>query len=191
MIAPAQTWKVLALVAIVLGLVGVGAGCGSDDDEASGTTEPAATTGPGAATTAPDVQGAQLSEAAVTMAEAGLRVGVLYVPSTQPRGQVLGQENPPGTPLQRGDAVSMNVSIGPAPLAKVTVPNVAGTEAEGRAILEAAGFEVQTIRTPAVPDDVVISISPPAFDRIPRGSLVILYAGGASRASYFGAGSSL
>jgi PASTA domain len=44
--------------------------------------------------------------------------------------------------------------------------------------LEQAGLEVQTIKVPAVADDVVVSISPPANDRIPRGSLVILYAGG-------------
>ncbi len=164
------------LLALVLCLVA--AGCGGDDDEASGTTEPAATTGPGSPTTVPDIEEAELAGAAEQLAEAGLRAQVKYVPATEPKGRVVGQGNPAGTPLQRGDAVPLNVSIGQNPRANVTVPNVAGTEAEGRAILEAEGFEVLTIRAEAVPDDVVISISPPAADRIPGGSLVILYAGG-------------
>ena len=61
----------------------------------------------------------------------------------------------------------------------VTVPDATEqTEADGRAALEQVGFEVQTINVPAVTDDIVVSQSPPAADRVPRGSLVILYAGG-------------
>jgi beta-lactam-binding protein with PASTA domain len=168
----------LALTVIVLGLAFVAAGCGSDDDEAGGVTTAAATTGPGSAATVPDVQGAELTGAAEQLAEAGLRAQVKYVPATEPRGRVVGQSRPPGTTLQRGDGVPLTVSIGRNPREKVTVPNATGTEAEGRAALEQAGLEVLTIKVPAVPDDVVVSISPPANDRIPRGSLVILYAGG-------------
>ena len=177
MVASGQIWRVLALVAIVLGLAG--AGCGSDDDEASGTTEPAATSGPGAPATVPDVAEAELAGAAEQLAEAGLRAAVLYVPSTEPRGRVIGQSQPPGTELQRGDAVSMNVSIGPNPAENVTVPDASEqTEAAGRSLLEQAGFEVLTIPVPAVTEDVVVSHAPPPADRVPRGSLVILYAGG-------------
>jgi beta-lactam-binding protein with PASTA domain len=170
----------LAFVVVALGLVSFAAGCGSDDDEAAGTTaEQAATTGPGAPATVPDVTGAELVGAAEQLAEAGLRAAVEYVPSTDPRGQVTGQSRPPGTELQRGDAVSLNVSIGPSPPVKVTVPDAAEkTEADGRAVLEQAGFEVQTIRVPAVTEDVVVSQSPPSAARVPRGSLVLLYAGG-------------
>jgi beta-lactam-binding protein with PASTA domain len=168
----------LALLVIGLGLAFVAVGCGSDDDEAGGATTEAATTGPGSAATVPDVQGAELTGAAEQLAEAGLRAQVKYVPATEPRGRVVGQSRPPGTTLQRGDAVPLTVSIGQNPREKVTVPNATGTEAEGRAALEQAGLEVLTIKVPAVADDVVVSISPPANDRIPRGSLVILYAGG-------------
>ena len=52
------------------------------------------------------------------------------------------------------------------------------TEADGRAALEQVGFEVQTIEVPAVTEDVVVSHSPAAAARVPRGSVVIVYAGG-------------
>lgn len=169
-----------ALVVIVLGLAFVGAGCGSDDDDASGTTTgPAATTGPGSPATVPDAAEADLADAAQQFADAGLRVAVEYVPSNDPQGRVIGQSRPPGTELQRGDAVSLQVSVGPNPPEKVTVPDATEqTEAEGRAALEQARFEVLTIKLPAVTEDVVVSHSPAAADRVPRGSLVILYAGG-------------
>jgi beta-lactam-binding protein with PASTA domain len=168
----------LWLLAVVLCLSFLAAGCGSDDDEAGGTTE-AAATGPGATTTVPDVAEAELAGAAEQLAEAGLRAAVLYVPSSEPRGRVIGQLQPPGTELQRGDAVSMNVSVGPNPAENVTVPDATEqTEAAGRALLEKARFEVLTIPVPAVTEDIVVAHSPPPADRVPRGSLVILYAGG-------------
>ena len=88
------------------------------------------------------------------------------MPSSKPRGRVIGQARPPGTELQRGDAVPLNVSIGPNPAENVTVPDATEqTEAAGRALLEKARFEVLTIPVPAVTDDVVIQHSPPAADR--------------------------
>jgi beta-lactam-binding protein with PASTA domain len=169
-----------AVLAVTLGLAFVTAGCGSaDDDEAGGATTAAATTGPGSAASVPDVADADLADAAQQLADEGLRVAVKYVPSNEPQGTVIGQSRPAGSELQRGEAVSLNVSIGSNPPANVPVPDATEqTEADGRAALEQAGFEVQTIKIPAVMDDVVVSHSPPAADRVPRGSLVILYAGG-------------
>ena len=100
------------------------------------------------------------------------------MPSNDPQGRVIGQSRPPGHRLQPwGDAVSLQVSVGPNPPEKVTVPD-ATEQTEGRAALEQARFEVLTIKLPAVTQDVVVSHSPAAADRVPRGSLVILYAGG-------------
>ena len=177
---PTLGLRSLALLAAALGLAFVGAGCGSDDDESSGTTaEPAATTGPGSPATVPDAAEADLADVAQQFADAGLRVAVEYAPASEPQGRVIGQSRPPGTELQRGDAVSLQVSAGPSPPEKVTVPDATEkTEAEGRAVLEQARFEVLTIKVPAVKDDIVVSHAPPAAARIPRGSLVILYAGG-------------
>ena len=173
---PTRRLWMLVVLALVLGLAA--GGCGSDDDEAS-DTQPAATTGPGAPATVPDVEGAELVGAAEQLAEAGLRAAVKYVPSSEKSGQVIGQSRPPGSELQRGEAVSLNVSTGPSPAVIVTVPDATEqTEADGRAALEQAGFEVQTINVPAVTDDIVVSQSPAATDRVPRGSLVLLYAGG-------------
>ena len=126
-----------------------------------------------------EVVTADLADAAQQLADEGLRVAVKYVPASEPRGRVIGQSRPPGSELQRGEAVSLNVSTGPSPPANVTVPDATEqTEVDGRAALEQVGFEVLTIKIPAVTDDIVVSHSPPANDRIPRGSLVILYAGG-------------
>ena len=167
----ASTLRV-ALLALVLAL----AGCGGDDDEGS-TTQP--TTGPGAAATVPDVQGTQLLSAADQFADEGLRVAVEYVPSEQRKGNVVGQERPAGTELQRGDTVGVTVSIGPGPEAEVPVPDALDkTAAEGQSILEQAGFSVHAIPIPAVTEDRVVFHSPAAGTRIPGGSLVILYHGG-------------
>ena len=93
----------LALLAVALGLAFVAAGCGSDDgDEAAGTTtEQAATTGPGAFTTVPDIGETDLPDAAQQLADEGLRVAVEYVPSSEPRGRVIGQPQAPGAGSSR------------------------------------------------------------------------------------------
>jgi eukaryotic-like serine/threonine-protein kinase len=164
------------LLVLVLGL----AACGGDDDESAGQeTTAQATTGPGAPTTVPDAGSAQLAEAAEQFADQGLRVAVEYSPSGEPAGSVIGQVVPAGTELQRGDTVELTVSTGPNPPADVAVPDVIGqTRADAQAALERAGFDVQAIDVPAVEDDQVIYHTPAAGPRVPRGSLVILYAGG-------------
>ena len=146
---------------------------------ASSSSEPQPATGPGAATTVPDVETRDLPTAAQQLADSGIRAAVEYVPSDKRRGVVIGQSRPPGTELQRGDFVYLNVSNGPNPPADVPVPDATEqTAAEGRATLEKALFDVLAINVPAVKDDIVVSHSPPAGVRIPRGSLVILYTGG-------------
>ena len=173
---PRPVW-LLALLVLAFALGLVAAGCGSDDDEAGSTTQ--ATTGPGAPTTVPEVETRDLPTAAQQLADAGLRAAVEYVPSDKRRGVVIGQSRPAGTELQRGDFVYLNVSNGPNPPADVPVPDATEqTAAEGQATLEQARFEVLAINVPAVKDDIVVSHSPPAGVRIPRGSLVILYTGG-------------
>ena len=101
------TWLLLALLAVVLGLMFV-AGCGGDDEPSSG----APTTGPGSATTAPDAIGTDIADAAEDFADAGLRVSIDYIPSNEPAGTVATQANPAGTELQRGDTVGLGVSTG-------------------------------------------------------------------------------
>jgi eukaryotic-like serine/threonine-protein kinase len=163
----------VALLAFALAFA---AGCGGDDDE--GSTKQA-TTGPGASATVPDVQGLQLLSASDQFADEGLRVAVKYVPSQQRKGNVVGQQRPAGTELQRGDTVGLTVSNGPSAEGVVPVPDaVDKTAAEGQSILEQAGFSVHAIPIPALTEDRVIYHSPAAGTRIPRGSVVVLYHGG-------------
>jgi serine/threonine-protein kinase len=148
------------------------AACGGDDEP---STQP--TTGPGSAATVPDAGNAQLAEAAEQFADQGLRVAVTYSPSEEPVGTVLGQARPAGTELQRGDTVELTVSAGNA-ATEVSVPDVSDqTKADAQAELERLGFDVLMIDVPAVEGDRVIYHSPSAGPRVPRGSLVIVYAG--------------
>ena len=134
----------------------------------------------GRRTTVPDAGSTQLAAAAQQFADQGLRVAVKYSPSNKPAGSVIGQATPAGTELQRGDSVALTVSTGPNPPVNVPVPDVVGkTRADAQAALERAGFDVQAIDVPAVEGDEVIDQTPAAAGlRIPRGSLVLLYAGG-------------
>jgi serine/threonine-protein kinase len=73
-----------------------------------------------------------------------LKVNVLYVESkVTPKGQVMAQEPEAGSELPKGAAVKITVSQGVVPLTKATVPKVVGLpEAQARAVLTTAGFEV-------------------------------------------------
>ena len=179
----------LLVLVLVLGLALLAGGCGSDDDEASDTTAAAATTGPGAPATVPAVEGAELAGAAEQLAEAGLRAAVKYVPSSDPAGQVIGQSRETGTELQRGEAVSLNVSTGPKPAVIVTVPDATEqTEAEGG---PRSNRSASKCRRSTSPPSRRTSSSPRARPR-PTGSRAArsCFSTPAAR-SYFGAGSSL
>jgi hypothetical protein len=149
------------------------------ETETETTTETTTTPAPGSATTVPSVAGQDLAEAAQTLADSGLRAAVTYLPSEQPRNSVLGQGQPAGSQAQRGDNIGVDVSKGPSPPVDVVVPDVIGeTQAEARDTLEQSLFEVIVIPVRAVTEDQVVSHSPAAGIRIPRGSIVIVYAGG-------------
>jgi beta-lactam-binding protein with PASTA domain len=74
----------------------------------------------------------------------------------------------------------VTVSTGPGAADDlVRVPSaLEQTADEARRTLEAARFEVLTIPVAAVAEDVVIAHSPAAGQEAPRGSLVVVYAGG-------------
>jgi len=153
----------------------------------TGTTTAATTTAPTTTAPAPkpqpavvpDVVGQELAGAARAFADEGLKASVAYVPSQEPFGRVVAQAQPAGTELERGATVQLNVSTGPEPAEKVTVPAAVGkTLGDGRDALEQAGFEVLAL---AVGDgeirneSKIVSQSPAGGASIPDGALVLVY----------------
>ena len=144
------------------------------------TTTEATTTAPDEPepATVPDVVGEDLADAAREFGDEGLRVGVVYVPSREPRGRVVAQARPAGTELQEGDTVQLNASVGPEPPADASVPDVVGQERnDARERLDQAGFEVLALEVDEGDEGTVVSQSPSAGASIPGGSLVLLYVG--------------
>lgn len=151
------------------------------------TTAPPATTAPPPTTTAPpqpqpgvvpDVVGQAAADAAKAFAAEGLHVDLNYVASDEPAGTVVAQAQDPGTELQRGDFVQVNVAAGPDATEWVSLPDVVGLPLdEARTRLERAGFEVLAINLndEIRNSDRVGGQSPVASAAIPRGSLVVLY----------------
>ena len=92
----------------------------------TGTTTAQTTTAPPpqpSPAVVPDVVGQELAGAARSFADEGLKVSAAYVPSQEPFGRVVAQAQPAGTELDRGATVQLNVSTGPDPAEKVTVPS--------------------------------------------------------------------
>jgi serine/threonine-protein kinase len=86
-------------------------------------------------------------------------------------GVVLSAGVPPGTELERGTAVPLFVSKGPAP---VQVPNVLGQSGTTAASnLQAAGFSVSGIE--GSPSGAVLATDPPAGELVPRGSAIRIF----------------
>ena len=119
-------------------------------------------TGP-APVTVPDVVGLTQGAAEAAITGAGLTVGSVSTQSsdTVPSGAVISQTPIGGASALPGDAVSLVVSTGPAP---VTVPGVVGqTQAAAEAAITGAGLVVGTVTTQSsdtVPSGSVISQSP-------------------------------
>lgn len=86
-------------------------------------------------------------------------------------GLVLSAGVPTGTELERGTAVPLFVSKGPAP---VQVPNVLGQSGTtASANLQAAGFAVSGIE--GSPSGAVLATDPPAGELVPRGSAIRIF----------------
>ena len=148
----------------------------------TGTTTAQTTTAPPpqpSPAVVPDVVGQELAGAARSFADKGLKVSAAYVPSQEPFGRVVAQAQPAGTELERGATVQLNVSTGPDPAEKVTVPTATGkTLREGRDSLEQAGFEVLALTVgdgEIRNESKIVSQSPAGGASIPGGALVVVY----------------
>jgi serine/threonine-protein kinase len=109
----------------------------------------------------PRLVGATAGDAKARIRGLGLRWKLSPVESEKPEGTVVGQSPSAGTRLRKGQAVTLELSTGPA---AVTVPDVTGLdERSARAQLEAAGFSVQVTdeaTTDPDQDGMVISQAP-------------------------------
>ena len=126
----------------------------------------------------PDLRGKTQVEAASLLQQRKLRLGdvTAQTDSTVPRGQVVDQSPPPGTPLDEGSAVSIVVSGG---VTKVTIPDVSGmSETDAVTRLEQAGLTVlaPSIRenSDTVPVDNVIRTEPKIGTVLDKGAQVRL-----------------
>jgi len=129
----------------------------------------------------PDLTGQPQAAAQRQLNTAGLKVGVVYVPSDQPQGSVVSQSPVAGTTVKRGTRIQLNASLGPNAGAQQTVPNVVGmTPQQARARLTSAGFTVQQLtRKVSVhsQDGRVVDEQPAGGRKAPAGSAVTIYVG--------------
>jgi beta-lactam-binding protein with PASTA domain/tRNA A-37 threonylcarbamoyl transferase component Bud32 len=126
----------------------------------------------------PSVVGLDQGAADTQIRDAGLKPHFSKQESTQPKGQVIDQSPASGTSVRRNSTVTVVVSSG---VGKVVVPNVVG-EARDQATsdLKAAGLAArvvkQTTNDPNA-DDQVLSQSPTAGAKLPRGEAVTIFVG--------------
>ena len=152
--------------------------------QASGGVPPPPPPPPGAkpaTVTVPDVTGRAQEAAQRQLNSAGLKAGVVYVPSDQPEGTVVSQSPEAGTTQKRGARIQLNVSLGPSPGEQRAVPDVRGQDpAAAKTRLESAGFKVQTLPqgvTDANQIGTVVDEQPAGGRRAPVGSTVTIYVG--------------
>jgi beta-lactam-binding protein with PASTA domain len=131
----------------------------------------------------PDVTGQPQENAQRRLNSAGLKAGVVYVPSEEPEGNVVSQSPASGT-RNRGTRIQLNVSLGQSPGEQVAVPSVLGQDpATAKSRLRSAGFEVL-----ALPQGVsdrnqigkIVDEQPARGRRAPSGSTVVIYVGRAA-----------
>ncbi|RYY52553.1 MAG: PASTA domain-containing protein [Chitinophagaceae bacterium] len=127
----------------------------------------------------PDVSGLTQAAAVTVINTAGLTVGEISIvnhPSV-PEGNVISQSPAAGTPVPRGSAVALNVSLGAVP-EPALVPNVAGLSlAEATTAITVAGLTVGDVtqaHSTTVPSGKVISQTPNAGAPAAAGSPVNL-----------------
>ena len=129
----------------------------------------------------PDVTGQAQEAAQRRLNVAGLKSGVVYVPSDQPQGTVVSQSPSGGTTVKRGSRVQLNASLGPNPGTQKTVPNVVGMNPQqASSRLTSAGFKVQRLAQKVSvqsQNGVVVDEQPAGGRKAPAGSTVTIYVG--------------
>ena len=123
-------------------------------------------------TSVPDVVGMNYGDAVQALNNANLNAKKHEVFSQKPAGQVVAQDPPAGEDVVEGTEIVLDVSKGAK---QVEVPSVVGmTEADARATLEQAGFEVSSTSAPSdtTPQGNVSDQSPDGGTPATKGSTV-------------------
>jgi serine/threonine-protein kinase len=121
----------------------------------------------------PSFVGQQFAAAQGAAAQGGYQLQqVLDTSSTQPQGTIISQSPLPGTPITKGEVVTVHVSNGPP---MVPIPDVTNQPvAQATQILQQAGFQVQ-VTTGVLGSGTVTSESPTG--QAPKGSTITLVVG--------------
>jgi serine/threonine-protein kinase len=131
--------------------------------------------------TVPDVTGQAQELAQRQLNSAGLKSGVVYVPSNELEGTVLSQSPGGSTEQKRGTRIQLNVSLGSNPGELRVVPDLLGQDpATAKTKLESAGFTVQTLPQGVTdPSQIgkIVDEQPAGGRRAPVGSTVTIYVG--------------
>ncbi len=127
----------------------------------------------------PDVAGQNGFAALTALQQAGFQVTAVDTPSdTVPKGTAIGTDPPAGTPVDRGSALTLQVSSGPS---TVAMPNVVGQpRATAEALLNTVlqlGVQVQFANAGAARRGIVVAQNPAAGAQVPKGSTVVIVVG--------------
>ncbi|MFD0481567.1 Stk1 family PASTA domain-containing Ser/Thr kinase [Kineococcus sp. GCM10028916] len=164
---------VLLIVALVLGIGGVGYALLNND---GGSSSGEQTSSAPATVAMPDVVGSAQADAESQLTRLGLTTTVTQqADDTVAEGNVISTDPEAGAQLTVGTSVTLVVSTGSN---AAVVPDVSGkTQEEARAALTAVGLSVGDVSTgdsPTVDKGEVISTDPAAQASVPKGSAVAL-----------------
>ncbi|WP_328293868.1 Stk1 family PASTA domain-containing Ser/Thr kinase [Kineococcus sp. NBC_00420] len=165
---------VLLIVALVLGIGGVGTALLNNNDDGSGGGEQ--TSSAPATVEVPDLANSSQADAEQQLTALGLTSTVTQqADDTVADGNVISTNPEPGAQVTVGSKVTVLVSSGSN---SAVVPDVSGkTQEEARAALTAVGLSVGDVTTgdsPTVDKGEVISTDPAAQASVPKGSAVAL-----------------
>jgi eukaryotic-like serine/threonine-protein kinase len=121
----------------------------------------------------PNVVGKDLSEAQQTLQGLGLTVAVTQQQSDKPANQVIGQDPPDGSGVEKGARVILTVSSGPPMVAVPDVTNKGYNFDQANQILQQAGLS--GVKVFEFPGGQVRQQNPAAGAQVPKGTQVQLW----------------
>ena len=121
----------------------------------------------------PNVIGTDLATAQQKLTDLGLQVAVQQQQSDKPANQVISQDPPEGSGLQKGDRVILTVSSGPPLVAVPDVSNQGLNFDQANQILQQAGLVA--VKVFEFPGGQVRQQNPGANTQVPKGTQVQLW----------------